>query len=85
MERNHDPDIVSPGRAADAPQGQKCGKAAPANDVLAAVEEQSLNALHLWLDAHPPLSARGDVMEYRDGRPVALDILEVIAAIRKAG
>lgn len=88
MEAKPDPDIVSPGRAADAPQGRKRGKTAPAEPpmkTLAAREAEAVAAIERWLDGIPIAMADGTPMCTTDGKPIALIVLEVTATLRRLG
>jgi hypothetical protein len=48
------------------------------------LEREAVKALLLWLEDHGPLIAPdGRPMLFADGKPVSLEVLNVIAAIRR--
>ncbi|HEY8819556.1 MAG TPA: hypothetical protein VIM25_12160 [Candidatus Limnocylindrales bacterium] len=50
------------------------------------LERQAAEALRRWLDergGHALLAPDGRAMVWTNGKPVALDVLEVIAALRR--
>jgi hypothetical protein len=49
---------------------------------LAKIEADAIRALELWLEEHPVLTEGGRPLEWSDGVPVALDVLDVLIALR---
>jgi hypothetical protein len=49
---------------------------------LAKIERDAIRALELWLEEHPVLTEDGRPLEWSDGVPVALDVLDVLIALR---
>ena len=52
-------------------------------DKVDALERDAVKALLRWLDQHPVLAEDGDPLIWTDGKPVALDVLQVIATLRQ--
>jgi hypothetical protein len=47
------------------------------------IEQEAVEALERWLYDHCPVADNGEPTVWADGRPVALDVLRVIEALRR--